>query len=270
LFIYGQWGAPAMGAAGCGIASAIVMWVQLLLTLLMVMYLPQLRHIALFNNWQQPQWLSIKPLLKLGLPVALATTAEVALFSAVAFIIAYLGADVIAGHQIALSVSAMTFMLPLSLGLALTIQIGQYRGAKQADYARYICIIGMSTATLLALINMAVLILCRDMITRFYSNDPAIQLIATSLLFYAAIFQLPDAIQVCAASALRGYFDTHIPMLIMLFSYWVISIPLGWGLTHGFSHIPSMGAEGMWLGLVCGLSCAALLQGLRLHWRIRQ
>jgi MATE family multidrug resistance protein len=229
-----------------------------------------LRPVAVFQHWQSPNWRVIQSQINLGLPVALSIMAEVALFSGVALILAQLGATVVAGHQIALSISSVTFMLPLSLGIAITIQTGQYLGAGQLQHARYICTLGIATGALLAIVTMSVIILGRQWLTSFYTSDPAIQQIALSLLVFAAIFQLPDAIQVCAASALRGYLDTRVPMLITLFAYWVISVPLGWGLTHGIGNFKGMGAEGMWIGLVIGLSIAAALQSWRLWHTLRQ
>ncbi len=268
IFIYGKAGMPAMGAVGCGLASAIVMWVQLLAVLLVVTRLPLLKSIRVFSQWQAPQWPLIRSLLNLGLPVALSVMAEVALFSAVALILAHLGANVVAGHQIALSISGITFMMPLSLGIAMTIQSGQYLGAKQTDAARYVCRMGVLGGILIALLSMTLLITAREYISGIYTNDPEIQRIAMSLLLFAGVFQIPDAIQVCASSALRGFLDTRVPMLIMLFAYWMVSLPLGWSLTHGIGDIEAIGAKGMWVGLVCGLSVAAALQGWRLHWKL--
>jgi MATE family multidrug resistance protein len=268
-FIYGRWGAPEMGAAGCGIASSIVMWLQLLALLVVIQKLPQLKAIALFKQWQAPRWPIIASQLNLGLPVGLSITAEVALFSSVALIIAPLGAAVVAGHQVALSISSLTFMLPLSLGIAITIHTGQYLGAGQHHFARYATRVGVLGGALLSIMNLLFIILGRDLITSLYTDDPAIYQVAFSLLLFAAIFQLPDAIQVCAASALRAYMDTRIPMFITLFCYWLVSIPLGWGLTHGFGDFPAMGAEGMWVGLVSGLSLAAVLQSWRLWWVVK-
>lgn len=268
-FIYGEWGAAEMGAAGCGVASALVMWIQLLAVLILVSKLPQLKVVGALKQWQPPRWSVIVSQINLGLPVALSTMAEVALFSGVALIIAQLGAAVVAGHQIALSISSLTFMLPLSLGIAITIQSGQYLGAGQYEKARYVSRMGVKGGALIAILTMSIIILGRNAITSLYTDDPEIQKIALNLLLFAAVFQLPDAIQVCAASALRAYMDTRIPMLIMLFCYWVISVPLGWNLTHGVGSFEAMGAEGMWTGLVCGLSLAAVLNSWRLWWVIR-
>jgi MATE family multidrug resistance protein len=270
IFIYGKWGAPEMGAAGCGVASAMVMWIQLLGVIVVVAKLPQLKAIAVFKQWQLPSWPIISSQINLGLPVALSTMAEVALFSGVAMILAQLGANVVAGHQIALSISSITFMLPLSLGIAITIHSGQYLGAGQKKYARYTSRMGVIGGALIAVITMSIIILGRETITGLYTDDPEIRSIALALLLFAAVFQLPDAVQVCATSALRAYLDTRVPMLIILFSYWVISVPLGWSLTHGIGDFAPMGAEGMWIGLVCGLSCAAILQSWRLWWVLKQ
>lgn len=270
IFIYGQWGAPEMGAAGCGVASSMVMWFQLIAVMLVARYLPKLKSVAVFTQWRGPSWPVIKSQINLGLPVGFSSMAEVALFSSVALILAQLGADVVAGHQIALSISSTTFMLPMSLGIAINIQAGQYLGAGDPMRARYITLMGLVCAALVALFTLSIIIIGRQTITQLFTDQPAIQQIAFSLLLFAAIFQLPDALQVCAASALRAFLDTRVPMLIMLFSYWVVSVPLGWILTHGAFGFTAMGAEGMWTGLVCGLSFSAVLQGWRLRWILKK
>ncbi len=275
LFIYGKLGFPEMGGAGCGLASALVMWIQLLAALIMATQIPSLKRVALLSSPWWLHWQTIKPILSLGLPIALSTVAEVSLFAVMALLLAPLGAEVIAGHQIALSVSSVTFMLPLSMGMAITIQSGHYLGADQQQRARLSSVIGIVICCALALLSMSTILAYKESIASLYSRDIAIQNIAVSLLFFTAIYQLPDAIQIGSASALRGYCDTRVPLLIILFSYWVISVPVGWSLIYGldtlwvFENIgfDGLGARGMWIGLVCGLSCAALLQSWRL-WHL--
>jgi MATE family multidrug resistance protein len=257
-----------MGGAGCGLATALVMWLQLLALLVLCRRIGTLRKINIFSYWQKPLWTYIKSVLGLGLPIGVATVAEISMFSVIALLLVPLGGDVIAGHQVALSVSSIVFMVPLSFGMALTIQTGQYLGSQKLPQARFVSLLGLIIATQIALLMMLAILLGRTGIVALYSNDAAIQPIAVSLMLFMAIYQIPDAIQICATAALRAYCDTRVPLVIILISYWVLSVPLGWCLTYGFSYsgvsIGAMGARGMWLGLVCGLSCAALLQVSRL------
>ena len=199
------------------------------------------------------------------MPIGLIGLAEVALFSAVALIIAPLGTNILAANQVANSISALTFMLPLSVGMAITIRVGTRLGANDMAGARFSSLVGISVAAMLACVSMLTIILGRDQISSLYTNDQTVIFGASALLIYAAVYQIPDAIQISVVSALRGYRDTHLPLLTVLVAYWVISVPLGWCLTTGVGGIEPMGAKGMWIGLVCGLSCAAVLQSLRLR-----
>ncbi len=270
VLISGKFGMPELGGAGCGLATAIVLWIQLLAILLTVLRHRHLRQIAIFHDWCRPSRRELWQLLSLGVPIGLIGLAEVTLFSAVALIIAPLGTKILAASQVANSITALTFMLPLSVGLAITIRVGIRLGANDMAGARFSSLVGIAVAALLACVSMLIIILGRDQIAGLYTNDPAVILGASALLIIAAVYQIPDAVQISVVSALRGYRDTHLPLLTVLVSYWVISVPLGWCLTTGAGGIEPMGARGMWIGLVCGLSCAAVLQSLRLRHVLRR
>ena len=185
------------------------------------------------------------------------------LFSIIALIIAPLGTTIIAGHQIALSVSALTFMIPLSVGMATTISAGQHLGAKRPQLAKLACHTGLGLILLSSSIMMLMIIWLKADVAGLYSNNDTVIAIASSLLIFSALYQIPDAVQVCMASALRAYQDTRTPLAIVLFAYWGISVPLGWALTFGKLGMAPLGAKGMWMGLVCGLTVAAILLASR-------
>lgn len=264
LLIFGKLGLPALGGAGCGIATSTVLWIQVIGVILICQRHHKIKPLCLFSHWQKPLVAPIKQLLNLGIPIALTMVAEISLFSVVALLIAPLGTNVIAGHQIALSVSAITFMFPLSNGIAITIQTGHCLGAKQYQRAKLVSLVGIGIGLMLAFINMAFIYFGREAIAGFYTVDDAVLAVATGLLVYTAIYQIPDTLQISATHALRGYRDTKMPLAIVLFSYWVISVPIGWCLTMGkFEGFEPLGAAGMWIGLVIGLSVAACLQSWR-------
>lgn len=265
IFIFGKFGMPELGGAGCGLATCIVLWVQLASILLILRRHKQLRQIRIFQHWRRPELRHQLQLLHLGVPIGLTGLAEVSLFSAVALIVAPLGTEILAANQVANSISALTFMLPLSVGMAINIRVGIRLGAGDMAGARFSSLVGVSVAIVFAVLTMTLIILGRTQIAGLYTNDQAVILGASALLIYAAIYQIPDAIQFSVVSALRGYRDTHVPLFIVLIAYWVISIPLGWCLTMGVGAIEPLGAKGMWIGLVCGLSCAAVLQSFRLR-----
>ena len=171
----------------------------------------------------------------------------------------------VAGHQVALNFSGLVFMIPYSLGMATTIRVGQALGANRPREARFSAGVAMATGLICACISASFMFLMREHIARIYTPDAAVLAVATSLIIYSAIFQFSDAIQVTAAGALRGYQDTRITMLITLFSYWGVGLPVGYalGLTEQFGV--AQGPAGLWQGLIVGLSCAAVMLGLRLH-----
>jgi len=264
VFIHGKLGLPAMGGVGCGWATALVMFFMLLSMLVWTRRAPCYRPSRLFERLDHPRWPTIRNLLGIGLPIGVAVFAEASIFSVIALLIGGLGARVVAGHQIALNFSGLVFMVPYSLGMALSVRVGHALGRGSPRDARFSAGAGIATAATFALLSASAILQLREAIPRIYSSDPAVIAIASALLLYSALFQFSDAIQVSAAGALRGYQDTRAIMLITLLAYWGIGLPIGYalGLSDWFGE-PS-GPSGLWQGMVIGLSCAALLLGTRL------
>lgn len=265
IFINGHFGVPAMGGVGCGWATGLVMVFMMLAMFVWIRWAPYYKSSQIFSRWQWPEWSAQKSLLALGIPIGISIFAEASLFSVIALLIGGLGANVVAGHQIALNFSGLVFMIPYSLAMATTVRVGQALGANRPRDARFSAGVAMATGLICACISASFMFIFRDYIARIYTLDAAVLAVATSLIIYSAIFQFSDAIQVTAAGALRGYQDTRITMLITLFSYWGVGLPIGYmlGLTEQFGL--AQGPAGLWQGLIVGLSCAALLLGLRLH-----
>ncbi|MCP8349172.1 MATE family efflux transporter [Pseudomonas sp. FBF18] len=274
VFIYGHLGVPAMGGVGCGWASGIVMWFMALAMALWVGRAAAYRQAQVFARFDWPQWSVIKRLLTVGLPIGIAVFAESSIFGVIALLIGSLGSTVVAGHQIALNVSSLVFMIPYSLGMAVTVRVGQAIGAGDPRQARFAAGVGMGTALAYACFSASLMLLLREPIASIYTTDLAVIQIASMLIVYSALFQFSDAIQVTAAGALRGYQDTRVTMILTLFAYWGIGLPVGYllGLTDHFG--PASGPSGLWEGLIVGLTCAALMLSVRLarsaRKRIRQ
>lgn len=264
IFIYGKLGLPAMGGVGCGWATALVMVAMLLGMLVWVTWAPYYQASGLLRRFDWPQGSVIRRLLSVGLPIGVSIFAEASIFSVIALLIGGLGATVVAGHQIALNFSSMVFMIPYSLGMAATVRVGQALGRREPREARFAAGVAMATALAYACLSASGMLWLRTDIAEIYTPDLAVIGVAGSLLIYSAFFQFSDAIQVTAAGALRGYQDTRVTMLITLLAYWGIGLPVGYslGLTDWLGE-PS-GPRGLWQGLVVGLSCAALLLGIRL------
>ena len=264
IFIYGKLGMPAMGGVGCGWATSIS---NMVAATALVLYLNRsnaYRRFHLLADWVKPNLDGIREVLRLGIPIGFTIFVEASLFSVIALFLAPLGPVTVAGHQIALNVVSLLFMLPLSIGMALTLRVSFLLGARTPDTARLIALSSLILAVSVAFVFAVALFLLSEPIASLYTNDPEVQAVAVQLLVFAAIFQIADVIQVTCISALRGYKDTRIPMFIMLFSFWGVGLSLGWVLTFTDWLVPAMGAPGFWVGLTCGLASASVLLGTRL------
>ncbi len=263
VLIFGHWGFPALGALGCGIATALGMGVMLAGMIAVLLLDRCYRSYGLFRHWDWPNWQVLRPLLALGLPIGVGLFLETAVFAAVALLLGTLGAIAAAAHQVTLNVAAMTFMIPLGLSMATTVRVGHALGRGDLGAARFSGFTGIGLSGLF-MAAMAVLIFTgHQTIASLYTGDPAVIRVAAGLLQLAALFQISDGLQVGALGALRGLQDTRWPMLIVLVAYWWIAFPLAWllGVHWGW------GPEGPWVGLIAGLTTAAILLNLR-FWRL--
>lgn len=270
IFIYGKLGVPAMGGVGCGWATGLVMTFMFLSMLWWVKWAPFYQPSKIFSHYEWPQWKVLKRLLSVGLPIGIAVFAESSIFAVIALLIGGLGATVVAGHQIALNFSSMVFMVPYSLGMAATVRVGQALGRGEPREARFAAGVSMAAALGYACLSASLMLLLREDIAQIYTPDTTVIAVATTLLVYSALFQFSDAIQVTAAGALRGYQDTRVTMILTLFAYWGIGLPVGYvlGLTDWFGQ-PS-GPSGLWQGLIVGLTCAGGMLAVRLAGSARK
>ena len=264
VFIYGHFGVPAMGGVGCGWATAIVMWFMALGMVVWTFRGAMYQSSRVYSHFEWPKWAIIKRLLNVGVPMGVAVFAESSIFAVIALLIGSLGATVVAGHQIALNFSSLVFMIPYSLGMAITVRVGQALGRQQPREARFVAGVGMGTALVWACISASLIYALRGPIATVYTADPSVIEVATMLLMFAALYQCSDVIQVTAAGALRGYQDTRVTMILTLFAYWGVGLPVGYalGLTDWFGK--ASGPSGLWQGLIAGLTCAALMLAVRL------
>ena len=253
ILMFGKLGAPAMGAVGAGWATAIVMWMNLVFLLIYIG-----AHKRFQTVWQcraEPRdWSRILETIRLGLPIAIGLTAEVSLFAAVSLLMGKIGVLEVAAHQVAINFASIAFMIPLGIGAATTIRVGHAMGEGRRELARFRGLTGISLAVACSMFTAGIMFLLPEAIVAIYTNDAAVSVIAVSLLFMAAIFQLSDGIQITANGALRGMKDTFYPMLITMAVYWLFGLPLSWylGFTRGF------GPQGLWVGLVASLTLAAI------------
>ncbi|MFC1777931.1 MATE family efflux transporter [Pseudomonadota bacterium] len=255
VLMFGKLGMPVLGAKGCGYATSIVIWSQLVMMLCYVRWHAHFREYQLFSRWDWPQWAPISRLLRIGLPIGTGIFVEGSLFIGAALLIARLGALPASAHLIAINFSALMFMVPLGLASAVTTRVGNALGRGEPEAARYAGLIGLLIVLFTQTLSAAAMLLFPEFIVKIYTSDAAITSIAVSLLFYSAIFQYSDGIQICAAGALRGLKDTMVPMFINIFSYLIIGLSVGYYLTFN----KEMGPAGMWIGMIAGLSFGAFL-----------
>ncbi|MBN6071021.1 MATE family efflux transporter [Aggregatibacter actinomycetemcomitans] len=267
IFIYGKLGVPAFGAVGCGIATAIVNWVMCLLMLAYCIRAKNQRDLEVFANIiERPNRRTLGKLLKLGFPIAMALCCEVALFALTSLFLSPLGADVVASHQIALNTGSFVFMLPMSLGMATTILVGQRLGEKSPNGAKQVTYSALVMGLFIAVIAAFLIVTLREQIANIFVKDIKVIVMAGTLLLLAALYQFSDTIQVIIGSVLRGYKDTQAILYITLFCYWVVGMPLGYTLARTDLIIPGgIAAKGFWIAFVVSLTIAAVLLFYRLR-----
>ncbi|MGD8426503.1 MAG: MATE family efflux transporter [Balneolaceae bacterium] len=261
IFMYGKLGMPQLGAIGCGYASAIVGCVMFLGMLIFTINHKPYDRFEIFTKFRMPEWEYLKEILHVGVPIGLSSTMEVTMFALVSLLMGSLSAVAVAGHQVAINFSAMTFMVPFGLSTAVTTRVGNAIGKGSMHEARRRGYVGIGLATLFMSTTAILMYLFPDVITSMYTQDPQVQSVAISLLYMAAIFQISDGLQVSGYGALRGLKDTKIPMIVNLIAYWLIGLPLGYylGIKRG------IGPQGLWMGLIAGLTVAAILHNIRFY-----
>lgn len=255
ILMFGKLGFPAMGARGCGLATSVVIWSQLVMMVFYVRFHRHFREFELFSRWEWPRWRSIANLLKIGLPIGGAIFVEGALFIGATLLIARLGALPASAHLIAMNFAALVFMVPLGVGSAITTRVGNALGRREPEAARYAGLIGLLIILFSQTVSASAMLFFPEFIVRIYTSDAEITAIAVTLLFYSAIFQYADGIQICAAAALRGLKDTLFPMFINIISFFFVGLSVGYYMTF----TKQMGPAGMWIGMIAGLSFAAVL-----------
>jgi MATE family multidrug resistance protein len=264
LLVFGHWGFPQLGAVGCAVSTGLGTWLMLGAMLAWVRRSPAYRETYPFHRWEKPDWHEIRAMLRIGLPIGVTFFAEVSAFASVALLVARFGVVTVAAHQIALNFASLVFMVPMSLGIGLITRVGHALGEGDPVRARFVSWVGVGMSLAFAALSATFIALFRAQIAAAYTSDEAVQQLTMHLLLFAALFQFSDATQVATSSAIRGYKVTRPPMVIHLASFWGLSLPLGCVLGLAPAWLPfapaePMSATGFWIGLVLGLTVAAVL-----------
>ncbi len=261
LLIYGKAGFPELGLNGAGWASLIS---RIVLAIWMMGYIYFSRSFIVFRNGFSMGFYSkklIKRLINIGLPAGLQFIFEVGAFGFAVIMMGWIGTKALAAHQIAVNLAAVSYMAASGLSAAATIRVGNQLGRKDVPTLRAAAftLYGMVITFMLAC--ALIFILGRYYLPSLYIRDVEVVQIASSLVVIAGFFQLSDGIQVVSLGALRGLEDVKIPTLLTFIAYWVIALPIGYLLGFKFD----LGAEGIWYGLLIGLTIVAMVMSIRFN-----
>lgn len=260
LLIFGNFGFPRLGGAGAGYASAITYWCIALIFIIVVHKAEPFKSYHIFRRFYRISFPAWKEQLNIGLPIGLAIFCEMSIFGVVALLMANFGTMTIAAHQAAINFVSLIYMVPLSIGIALTICVGFEVGAGRHEAARQYSYLGLGMAIAVSLAFAAVLSVYKNEIAGLYSADRQMLTLIGNFLGYAIFFQLSDAIAAPIQGALRGYKDVTAAFLIAVVSYWGIGLPAGYLL----AEYSSCGAYGYWIGFIAGLAAGAAALAIRL------
>ncbi len=259
----GELRVPALGAAGCGLATAIVMWCQFLAAMLVLRHDPFYRRFGLGQGTAlaRPSRESLQALLRIGVPMGLAVLVEVTGFTFMAFFVSRIGMTAVAGHQIAVNMVSMMFMLPLAIANASSTLVAQRVGAGDAADARRIGWVGLEIGVLVAAVLGSAVYALRREVVGLYTGNPVITAAALPLLAWVALFHIADAAQTVAAFVLRAYRIATVPLFVYIFALW--GVGLGGGYLVAFETgdaAPAWmhGARGFWSMSTLGIAIAAL------------
>jgi multidrug resistance protein, MATE family len=254
IFIYGNWGAPAMGLTGAGWATLISRFIGVFVILAWITQSGHFKAAWPQHWWGGYVWRRFKRLLGLGVPIAFSLSFEAGAFGAAAIMMGWFGSTALAAHQIAITCAALTFMFPLGLAMAVGMRVGRAVGEGRltalraiGNSSQYISATVMGTFALL-------FVFAGEPLANAFVNEPEVIALAAKLLIVAALFQLADGGQVVAAAALRGLTDVKVPTAITALAYWGFALPTAWW----FGFRLDWGPIGIWYGLAAGLTVAAV------------
>lgn len=262
LLIYGIWMFPRLEVEGAAWGTLLSRFFMLGLLVFLLSRKQKFKPYFQFNSFADIQWSEFRELLRLGFPTALQMLFEVAIFTAAIFLSGILGTNAQAANQIALNLASMTFMIAVGLGVTATIRVGNQKGKSDFPNLRRIAFSIFIQVFLIEAVFALGFILLKDFLPPFYIDNPEVIFLASQLLVVAALFQLSDGVQVTILGALRGLQDVNIPTVICFIAYWIIGFPISWFM----GKEAQMGSQGIWVGLLAGLTASAIMLYFRFNY----
>ncbi len=259
IFIFGHLGAPAMGAAGAGLATFISRLIMPFCFAAVIIYKRSWRIYVSSFSLRLKSWQEVLRLFKVGMPIGVQSLSEVFIFTISFIIVGWLGKEALAAHQIANQIADFTFMLATGIGAATTIRVSHQLGQNNLYGVDMAAKASVHLVLLMNTLGAAFMFAFRDVIPLLFTNDTAVIEIASMLILMAGLFQYADGLQAVGAAMLRGLTDVKMPMIYAFVAYMVVGLPVG-----VFCMFPlGMGAVGIWVGFVFGLALAAVCFHIR-------
>lgn len=261
VLIYGHCGLPAMGATGAGLATTLSRVASAAMVLVYFLYHTKYRSYLRGFRLRLPEWLHVKQLLRIGLPIAGQMFLESSAFVGTAIMIGWLGTIALSANQVATTLGNCAFMVILSIGSAATIRISHCYGERNHEELKLATHATYHLVLLWSLLASLLFILLRHDIPRLFTDNEEVIALTADMMFFVALYQLWDGMQNVSVGILRGLQDVKIIMPIAFVAYWVINMPVGYllGITAG------MGPSGFFLSYSFGLGAAALLLMARIR-----
>lgn len=263
IFIFGLLGSPALGLTGAGVATLLARLASLAALLLWIHRTPDFRpHLGRTDGELSPLH-EVTDLLRVGLPAGGQYLAEVGSFAFASLMMGWIGVQALAAHQIAITCAATAFMIPLGIGMAVTVRVGQSIGAGEFERVRPIAFGGLAVAVAVMLATAVVFLVFPRQLAGLFIADPAVIALTASLLVITGIFQVVDGTQIVMMNALRGMADVQVPFGIAVLAHWVVALPVA----YAAAFLAGIGPLGVWIGLAAGLAVAALTLTARFVWK---
>lgn len=272
ILMKGEFGLPAMGIKGVALGTCIIACAMFLGLVYLSYSQKEFSNFKFWKGWDNFSGKRMNETCRLGFPIALAHAMEVGMFSAAALIVGLLGVNALAAHQIALQSTTLSFMIPLGISQAVSVKVGECFGQNNIHLSTSALKSGLFLASVSALFAGSFFLFAPEVLVDFFlptdtmdsANYQELLVVATGILFVAALFQFVDAWQVILMGALRGFKLGQSPTMVAIFSYWCVGIPCSYFASKVW------GAPGVWMGMGLGLGLCAVLLGLLFKYQLKK